>query len=138
VAAGAPEEVVRWGSIWPESLAFICETIRNELPRQRAAIALHVGNFLGVSLVGLVSTLRDVHPESLIVAVDPGVTMGGVAHSQDYVTQLLDVFGLANSVLLVCGYSFGRTDPDSRDARQAPSLTTSLDQPDICAPRTVG
>jgi hypothetical protein len=116
VAAGAPDEAIREGSISPQSLAFIREKIRTELPPRRAAIALHVGNFLGISLVGVASTLRDVHPESLTVAVDPGVTVEGVAHPQDYVTQLLDVFGLTNSVLLVCGYSFGRTYPDSRDA----------------------
>lgn len=136
VAAGAPEETVKWGSIPPESLAFICETIRNELPPQRAAIALHVGNFVGISLVGVTSALRHVHPESLTVAVDPGVTMGGIAHPQDHVTQLLELFGLVHNVLLVCGYSFGPTVPDSRDAGQAPQPTASLDQPNVSTAST--
>ncbi len=59
--------------------------------------------------------MRDVHGESLTIGIDPNAPIARVSHPQDYVVQLLEYFGLTRSVLLVCGYSFGRSTPDSTD-----------------------
>ena len=42
----------------------------DRLDTSRPIIALHVGNFLGVSLAYLVHTLRRLHPDSRVVSID--------------------------------------------------------------------
>ena len=115
VSVGVPEETIRWGSIDRERLTNIRETIRRELRSDRPAVALHIGNFLGVSLVGVASAMCEVHPASLTIGIDPDAAIAGVAHPQEYVVALLDHFDLTRNVLLVCGYSFRRNTPDSTD-----------------------
>ncbi len=52
MSMGLPEEAITWGSIDRQVLTNIQETIRRELRSDRPGVALHIGNFLGVSRPG--------------------------------------------------------------------------------------
>src|SRR4051812_46105642 len=65
---GLDEQMVRDGSIPPDSLAFTVERLPAHLRDGEPALALHVGNFVGVSLASLSAALRDHHPQSLVIS----------------------------------------------------------------------
>jgi hypothetical protein len=109
VERGLDEYTVRLGSMLPESLAFIRATIVDAFRDDRPLWALHVGNFVGVSLAAVASALREVHPESLTISVDPNIPHLGVDDPQSHALALLTSFGLQRSNLVVCGYTFEKT-----------------------------
>jgi predicted O-methyltransferase YrrM len=106
---GIPEGQVREGSIPEASVQSIVDWVRGNLPSDRPLRALHVGNFIGVSLGHLFAGLRAVHPESLVLSVDPNIPHRGVEHPQDVVIDLLEHFGMHDGHLLVCGYSLEKS-----------------------------
>src|SRR5262245_58913996 len=64
---GLDEFHLREGTIPPSSLNFLVNKLheQNWAHIQHQIVALHVGNFVGVSLAALASTLRNINPESL-------------------------------------------------------------------------
>jgi hypothetical protein len=101
---GLDEQMVRDGSIPPESLAFIT----SHLPRQlaeKAPLALHVGNFVGLSLAALSAALREQHPEAVVISVDPGIPHRGVEAPERVALRLLDRFGLTFNNIVIAGFS---------------------------------
>jgi hypothetical protein len=105
VAMGCREEAVRSGSIQDGSLEFIRETIRAQLPGDTPLQALHVGNFVGLSLASLTSALVERNRTSTIVSIDPNVQHVGIQNTQTHTLALLTRFGLQHNSLLICGYS---------------------------------
>jgi hypothetical protein len=105
VARGVDERQIRDGSIPQASLDFVEALLMRELPSDRPLVALHVGNFVGVSLAHLTQVLRKVHPDSLVVAVDPNVKHRHVRRPAEHVAALLDHFDLLASVVMVVGYT---------------------------------
>lgn len=105
VARGCDEEAARSGSIQDGSLRFIAKTIEERLPGTTPLNALHVGNFVGLSLASLTSTLVRRNPSSTVVSIDPNIPHLGVQHPQDHVLALLTHFGLQHNSLLICGYT---------------------------------
>jgi predicted O-methyltransferase YrrM len=86
------------------SLAFM----RGHLDRigaTRPLIALHVGNFLGVSLAYLTHALSERHPGSKVVSIDPNLTHRGIPRTMETVLALLTHFGLEDGVGILTGYS---------------------------------
>src|SRR5438067_8890582 len=77
----------------------------DRLDTSRPIIALHVGNFLGVSLAYLVHTLRRLHPDSRVVSIDPNLTHRGIPRTMETVLVLLNYFGLEDRVAILTGYS---------------------------------
>jgi len=99
------ERQIRDGSIPQASLDFVEALLIRELPSHRPLVALHIGNFVGVSLAHLAQVLRKVHPESIVVAVDPNVKHRNVRRPAEHVAALLDHFDLLASVVMVEGYT---------------------------------
>ena len=94
----------REGSMPLASLQFM-QSHFDRLDTSRPIIALHVGNFLGVSLAYLVHTLRRLHPDSRVVSIDPNLTHRGIPRTMETVLVLLNYFGLEDRVAILTGYS---------------------------------
>jgi hypothetical protein len=105
VQRGLPEHHVREGSVPPDSLRFVRDHAVAGLDGTRPLRALHIGNFVGVSLAYLTATLVQQQPESLMISVDPNVTHRGIAHPQSHVLALLSACGLQSNSLVLAGYS---------------------------------
>lgn len=102
---GADEEAVRSGSIQDASLRFIRTTVRERLASDAPPHALHVGNFVGLSLASLTGALVERDPRAIVVSIDPNITHVGIADTQSHTLALLSHFGLQRNSVLVCGYS---------------------------------
>lgn len=94
----------RDGSMPWKSLEFM-QSHFNRLDAGRPIIALHVGNFLGVSLACLVNALSHLHSGSRVISIDPNLTHRGVARTMEAVLALLNHFGLEDRVAILTGYS---------------------------------
>ncbi len=79
------------------------------LPGDRPIRALHVGNFVGVSLCFFTSLVRARHPRSVVVSVDPNTEVRGVDSPQSHVLALLDHYGLLANSLIIPGYTLEQT-----------------------------
>lgn len=112
-ARGCDAEAVRTGSIQDGSLRFIRETIATALPGNGPLRALHVGNFVGLSLASLTSALVQRDPSSLVVSIDPNIPHIGIEDPQAHTLALLARFGLQRNSLLVCGYTLEQTPGDN-------------------------
>ena len=108
VSRGVDEDTVRLASIAEPSLSFARAAIARHSP-QRPLRALHVGNFVGVSLAALSDILVSRDPGSVVVSIDPNLHHHGVQDPQQHALALLDHFGLQHGNLVICGYSLHRT-----------------------------
>lgn len=105
---GLDEDEIRGGSM-PEASLQRCDAAIRELLGDGGPIrALHVGNFLGVSLAAVTATVRAVDPGSVVVAVDPDVAHRGIERPAAHAMALLRSFGLDDAVLPITAYSLGR------------------------------
>lgn len=102
---GLDEREVREGSMPQASLEYVAEILGERLRTGRPVAALHVGNFVGVSLCWLSWHLRDLHPDSVVVSVDPDIPHRGIDHPQQHVLALLHHFGVLDSNLIVPGWT---------------------------------
>jgi len=104
-ARGLDAGQVRDGSVPQASLDYAGSFVTSELPRDQPLLALHIGNFVGVSLAYLSALLNDLHPESRVASIDPNVVHRGVADPAGHVFALLDHLGLLASNLVITGYT---------------------------------
>jgi methyltransferase family protein len=109
VDRGLNERQVREGSVPEDSLRHIAAVVSNHLPSSRPVRALHVGNFVGVSLCYLSWLFRERHPESLVVSIDPNITHRGIEDPQAHVLALLHHFDLLRNNLIIPGYTLEQT-----------------------------
>ena len=100
---GLDEHAVREGSMPEDSLDYAAGLVSDRLPSNRPVRALHVGNFVGVSLCYLSWLVRGRHPGSVVVSVDPNTTHRGIENPQSHVLALLHHFGLLDTNLIVPG-----------------------------------
>jgi predicted O-methyltransferase YrrM len=101
---GIDPDQTRVGSMPLASLAFM-RTHLDRLGTSRPLLALHVGNFLGVSLAYLAHALSERHLGSKVVSIDPNLTHRGVPRTMETVLRLLTHFGLEDRVAILTGYS---------------------------------
>jgi Methyltransferase domain len=102
---GLDELQVRGGSIPATALNFIADKVSTRLPADRPVRALHIGNFVGVSLCFISWLVQERHPQSVVVSIDPNVTHRGIRAPQDHVLALLHHFGLLENNVLIPGYT---------------------------------
>jgi hypothetical protein len=112
VDAGLDEQQVRDGSMPAATLAWVAKHFAAALPEDEPPIALHVGNFVGVSLSAFTAALRDRAPEALVLSVDPSIPHRGIDNPQQHVLRLLTRFGLQSNSLVITGYSEARNPRD--------------------------
>jgi len=94
----------REGSIPAASLEFLRRYL-GRLGGEEPVIALHIGNFLGISLAFMASAVAVLHSESKIVSIDPNVAHRGIVRPLQAVQTLLSHFGLEDRVAILTGYS---------------------------------
>jgi len=109
VGRGLDEEMVRAGSIPGESLEFMSAIVGPRLPAGRPVRALHIGNFVGLSLWHLTGLVRDRDPRSVVVSVDPNTTHRGIPTPQEHAFALLDRDGLLSHSIVIPGYTLEQT-----------------------------
>ncbi len=102
---GIPEVHLVEGSIPDKSLNYLREKIVDSFCGVGPLYGLHIGNFVGVSLAYFSGVLKSIHPQSLVVAIDPNLTHRTVANPQAHVAALLSACGLQENVLMIAGYS---------------------------------
>lgn len=105
---GLNEEEIRSGSVPEESLNFMKEKCALYLKGKEKLVALHVGNFVGVSLAYLSNSLIKLSSESIIISIDPNISHRGIINPQSYLFQILDYFGLNKNNIILTGYSLGK------------------------------
>lgn len=110
VERGLDEVQVREGSIPASSLHYVAQQIGDRVPSDRPLRALHVGNFVGVSLSYLTWLLTEKHPESLVVSIDPNIPHRGIEDPQSHVFALLEHFGMLARNVVITGYTLERSD----------------------------
>jgi len=72
-------------------------------------VGLHVGNFVGVSLVYLAGLLKRMNEKNVIVSIDPNIPHRGVIHPQEEVLFLMNKYGLNKNISILTGYSLDKT-----------------------------
>lgn len=112
---GLDELHVREGSMPEASLEYLATTTKDHLPPRQPVRVLHMGNFVGVSLCYVSSFVKDHHPESLVVSIDPNIAHRGVDNPQSHLLALLGHFDLLRHNLVITGYTLERP-PASKDA----------------------
>lgn len=117
IARGLDEGAVRAGSMPEGSLKYFGDVVGPRLPAGRPVRALHVGNFVGVSLCVVTWLVRDRHPDSVVVSVDPNMTHRGIEDPQSHVMALLHHFGLLASNVIVPGYTLEQTAGETLNER---------------------
>ena len=75
------------------------------LDGSRPIVALHIGNFVGVSLAFLAQAVSELNAGSKVVSIDPNLTHRGAARTMETVLVLLTYFGLEDRVAILTGYS---------------------------------
>jgi hypothetical protein len=116
---GLDEATVRLHSIHEHNLGFVRSTISGRFDGSKPLVGLHIGNFVGVSLAAFTEALREIHAESLVIAIDPNIGSEEVANPQEHVVAVLERWGLLGSVVLVFGYSF---EPTALSSRVGPGI----------------
>jgi hypothetical protein len=102
---GIPRFHLIEGSIPSTSLAYLDKVIRERLHGDKPIYAVHVGNFVGVSLTFLSGILTSINSKSRVVGIDPNLTHRGISNPQFHVAALVTACALQNNVLLLAGYS---------------------------------
>jgi hypothetical protein len=109
VVLGIPESQVREGSIPYASMHEIDQEIQKTF-KGKVVVALHIGNFVGVSLCFITrSILRYTDPKSLVISIDPNLTHRGVSNPGQYINKLLADDGLDSNSMIICGYSLQKS-----------------------------
>lgn len=111
ISRGLPAEHVKDGSIPAASLNFIVAELVDALPEKPPGgyRGLHVGNFIGVSLVTVTGALAALDDSSVVVSIDPNLTHRGIDHPQDHVLAMLSRFNLQKNSLVIAGYSSSKS-----------------------------
>jgi hypothetical protein len=130
LARGLDDEQVRTGSMPEASLEFTGNLLREHLPSDRPLVALHVGNFVGFSLSYFTWLLREQHPDSVVVSIDPNIRHRGVENPQGHVMAVLGRFGLLANSVVVPGYTLEQNFGDdwSDDLEQRYLAEAACDQ----------
>lgn len=115
VSRGLSERSVQHASMPERSLEYIGQTVTDRLPRDRPVRALHVGNFVGVSLCYLTCLVVDRHADSVVVSIDPNIPHPWIGDAQAHVVALLHRFGLLGNSLIIPGYTLERAPESSTE-----------------------
>jgi hypothetical protein len=136
VGSGCDLSRIKDGSISEPSLNFCASFIRN-LDRGNPIVGLHIGNFVGISLAFFVNLVRELHPESRVVSIDPNIQHRGIKNPLNIVVGLLNKFGLQDNCLILTGYSL-EINPYYEDSHKNDHLISSFDAGLSCAQQLRG
>jgi hypothetical protein len=111
VARGFDEGSVRTGSISASHLRFLNRAVREHLRTEPPHRALHVGNFVGISLAALTASLLDVARGSdpVVLSIDPNIPHINITDPQTATMMVLTHFGYQPYNVVICGYSLEKS-----------------------------
>ncbi len=112
---------IRTASIPKESLEYT-STYFKDLPKDRPLIALHIGNFVGISLTWMADQLRKIHPNSVVVSIDPNIIHRGVKYPLEVVIKLTNYFSLEENIIVLIGYSLEKNISDGANTEHDGSM----------------
>lgn len=98
----------REGSI-PRSALEVITRHMGSLPAEKPLRGLHIGNFVGVSLASVTDAARRLHPESVVMSIDPNIPHRGVDSPHDLVTALMTRYGLQANWLPITAFTLDRS-----------------------------
>jgi len=105
VDLGVREQQIREGSIPEGSLDYLFDILKERLKNLTSIKALHIGNFVGISLLYLSNALLKINSDSVIISIDPNIPHRGVPIPQKYVCYLLNIFGFHKSNIILTGFT---------------------------------
>jgi len=105
VDRGVSEQQIRDGSIPESSLDYLFDILNERLKDLTSIKALHIGNFVGISLLYLSNALLKINSNTIIISIDPNIPHRGVSTPQKYVCYLLNIFGFQKSNIILTGYT---------------------------------
>jgi predicted O-methyltransferase YrrM len=105
IEKGLDEQQIREGSIPENSLEYLFFKIGDRLNELPSVKVLHIGNFLGISLIYISNALLKLNPNSTIISIDPDIPHRGVKSPNRYVQYLLNRFGLQKNNIVFTGYT---------------------------------
>lgn len=108
VSLGLDEEQIRYGSIPEDSLSFLFKTVDKSLSNFPQIKALHIGNFVGISLTYLSNAFKLINSNCVLVSIDPNLSHRGIRNPQKYVLHLLDRFDFHDMNLVLTGFSLSQ------------------------------
>jgi hypothetical protein len=109
ISRGLNEKQIRLGSMPLNSLLAINDIIK-EHHNEKDIIALHIGNFVGVSLSFFTKCILDVGTSnSLIISIDPNLPHRGIDNPMSHVNYLLSKYRLNRNSMILCGYSLEKS-----------------------------
>jgi hypothetical protein len=93
------------------NLRFLDRAVHEHLRTEPPHRALHVGNFVGISLASLSASLLDVGGgrDPLVVSIDPNIPHNDVADPQTATMIVLNHFGYQRHNVVICGYSLEKS-----------------------------
>jgi hypothetical protein len=104
-ARGLPRQHVVEGSIPEKSLEFCGSILDQVIQADRPPRGLHLGNFVGESLVYFAAYVRARDDKAVIVSIDPNLPHRGIDDPQKHTIALLNHFNLQSNVIICVGYS---------------------------------
>ncbi len=107
------ERHIREGSIPEKSLRYLSNYFFKHFDHSRPLKALHIGNFVGISLTWIAHCLRQIHADSIVVSIDPNLNHRGVNYSLDVVIRLVNRYSLQKNVMCLVGYSLEKSRSNS-------------------------
>ena len=103
------ETPMREASIPEKSLHYLERFFSSYFPSDKPIIALHIGNFVGISLVWAADYFKRIHQDSLVVSIDPNLTHRGISDPLKAVVKLTNYYHLQKNILFLVGYSLEKT-----------------------------
>lgn len=117
-AQGCDIMQVREGSMPEESLRYLASFL--DASAGRPLNGVHVGNFVGVSFAYFASAIQAIHPDSILVGIDPNIPHRGVQNPQSKTMSLLNHFGLQRNAAILTGYTLEKNAMDDGKDYQTP------------------
>jgi hypothetical protein len=95
-------------SMQEDSLAYCCRELETRIAA-RPVLGLHIGNFVGVSLVHFTDFVRRLDERSTIVSIDLNLAPCGIHNPLEKVVRCLNRYNLQGNSLILTGYSLEKS-----------------------------
>ncbi len=98
----------REGSMDEPSLR-LCEHFIQSINPSAPVVGLHIGNFVGISLMFFAHTVATLHSNSVVFSIDPNIPHRGIKNPVQNIIALLNHFNLNNNAAILVGYSLEKS-----------------------------
>jgi len=103
VSKGIKKESITNSTIDDTQLSQLNNFIEQEYGKNKL-LGLHVGSFLGVSFSGILSKMKSLNDDSVLVGIDPNIAQHEITKQLPYFTMLVNYLGLHENTVMLTGY----------------------------------